>query len=89
MVSPFSLLPVASALAEVNSSTESSNPETTLTALQNEVLEVAEVDPTCAQRYHQALAEAAQSKGEELSLEEIQRVVKEVNEEVRLERLSK
>ncbi len=66
---------------------EGSDPDATLTALQNQCLEVEDVDPTCAQRYHEALAEAAASKGE-LSLEDIRAVAKEVNEEVRLERLS-
>ena len=69
-------------------SAEGSDPDSTLTALQNECLEVEGVDTSCAQRYHEALAEAAASKGEELTLEDIRRVVKEVNEEVRLERLS-
>lgn len=80
---------VASALASINSSAAEEGAEQTLLALQNECVEVGRVDPASAERYHAALGEARRNKGEDLTAEEIRRVVEEVNEVVRLEGLSK
>lgn len=83
------LILVASALASINTSAEGSSVEDTLTSLQNDCVEVGEIDLTCAQRYHDALANARKNKGEEVTRDEIRAVVEEVNEQVRVERLGK
>ena len=79
---------VTKSLAAINTSAASGSPEDTLSALQSDCLEISDVDPSCARRYQEALANAQRQKGAELSPEEIGVVVKEVNDEVKLERLS-
>lgn len=62
----------------------------TVTALKSEFLNLGDLlDETCGERYHVALCRARQEKGEELTEEEIKKVIEEVNEEVRLERKCK
>lgn len=73
---------------EINLSAEKGGASDTLTSLQTNYVEVGEVDPSCGPRYHEALDQARREKGEELTLEEIRKVVDEVNMEVKLERLS-
>ena len=63
--------------------------EETLANLTSPLIDVGPVDESCASRYHAALQEARREKGEPLTQEEIKRVVEEVNEQVRQERLSK
>ena len=50
--------------------------------LQNECLEIADVDESCAERYHKARALAREDKEEDLTLDEIKRVISEVNQTV-------
>ena len=80
---------VESGLASINISAERGTPNDTLLALQNEYIEVGIIDESCGQRYHVALANTHRNKGEDLTQDEISKVIEEVNEEVRLERLSK
>lgn len=75
-------------MGAINVSAETGNADDTVLALQNDCVNVGEVDLTCADMYHTALNEARRSKGEGLTLDEIAAVVAEVNEEVKVERLS-
>ena len=77
----------ASALAFVNRCATEGDPSATLLSLQNKFVDVGAIDESCAQRYHEALA-CAREKGEELSQEEVKKIIEDINEEVRQERLS-
>ena len=79
---------VTRALAGVNNSAEAGDASQLLAALQSDLIEVGTIDESCAERYQAALTEARRNNGEELSQEEIRKVIEDVNEEVRLERLS-
>ena len=68
---------------------EGGNPELTMAALKSDFLHLDDLDESCAERYHVALSQARQEKGEELTAEEIKQVLAEVNEQVRLERKCK
>ena len=68
---------------------ETTGVEETLANLTNPLIDVGLVDELCASRYHTALQEARREKGEPLTQEEMKRIVEEVNEQVRQERLSK
>ncbi len=59
-----------------------------LKCLQNECLHISDVDDSYAERYHKALAKAREDKEEDLIVEEIKRVIAEVNETVEQEQLS-
>ena len=67
---------------------EGSGDVDTLTTLKNECIEVGKIDESCGERYRAALADARSKKEEDLTLEEISKVVEEVNDEVRVEGLS-
>ena len=71
----------------MNRCAEQGDPSTTLLSLQNKCIDVGTIDESCAERYHKALASAHQ-KGDELSKDEIKKIVEDVNAEVRQERLS-
>ena len=64
-----------------------SEPEATVAALSNEFAQLSDVDESCGARYHVALRQTREEKGEDLTQDEIKGVVERVNEEVRLERL--
>ena len=87
----FLCFPVASAISEINKCISGdAEPEAVVAALSNEFAQLSSVDSTCGARYHVALRQAREEKGEggeDLSQEEIRTVVERVNEEVRLERL--
>ena len=84
------LLPVEHAISDINKcvgGADGTDPEATLAALTNEFAQLSSVDESCGARYHVALHQAREEKGEDLSQEEIRGVIERVNEEVRLERL--
>lgn len=83
------LLPVESAISDINKCVlgDEADPEATLAALTNEFAQLSSVDESCGARYHVALRQAREEKGEDLTQEEIGGVIERVNEEVRLEKL--
>ena len=80
---------VEQAISDINQcvSTESDDPEATLAALSNQFAQLNGIDETCGTRYHVALRQTKEDKGEDLTQTEIGDVIERVNEEVRLERL--
>ena len=83
------LLPVESAISDINKCVlgDEADPEATLAALTNQFAQLSSVDESCGARYHVALRQAREEKGEDLTQEEIGGVIERVNEEVRLEKL--
>jgi len=79
---------VASGLAGVNISADRGNPKDTLQSLQNECLELEGMEEAYADRYHQALGQAHRDKEEDLTLEEVRKVIADVNQTVEREQLS-
>lgn len=81
-------LQVSQAVSGINSClSEGSDPVLTLQALQNQFAGLGFIDESVGERYHVALQNARTEKGEDLTQDEIRKVVEDVNEEVRLERL--
>ena len=82
---------VALAISNINKCVaggdDEGDPEATVAALSNEFAQLESVDEACAARYHVALRQTREEKGDDLTQTEIQGVVERVNEEVRLERL--
>ena len=88
---PLFLFAVALAISNINQCVaggdEEGDPAATVAALSNEFAQLDNLDETCGARYHVALRQARQKKGEDLTQAEIREVIERVNEEVRLERL--
>lgn len=78
---------VGDAIMAINTAVSGDNTEATVTALKSEFLTIEPMDETCLQRYHEALKQAQGEKGELLTIDEINKVIGEVNEQIRVERL--
>ena len=79
---------VVSGLAGVNISAERGNSNDALLSLQNECLELEGVAEENADKYHQALAQARLDKEDDLTLDEVRKVIADVNQTVEQEQLS-
>ncbi|XP_065909989.1 ras GTPase-activating-like protein IQGAP1 [Dysidea avara] len=78
---------IGDAIMAINSAVTGESAEETISSLQSEFLTIEPLDAECYQRYHDALKKAQEEKGELLTVAEINSVIAEVNEQVRLERL--